>query len=106
MTHLIPGYHHATRRCAESQIKALDVHDAPEYGSHEWLDLDAEDPRRYAATLEAAELWRRHCLLQQLRTMIEDNTESLTKDGPNLRPWPAKWPTTRAPRLLPDTFKA
>ncbi|MFD0434749.1 hypothetical protein [Streptomyces chartreusis] len=104
MTHLIPGEHGATRQCAESQIRALNAHDVPEYGTREWLDLDPEDPRRYAATLEAAELWRRHCLLEQLRRMIRDNTGSLTTDGPSLRPWPGDWPSADGPpRLLKDT---
>lgn len=103
MTHLIPGHHSATRRCAEIQIKALDAHDVPEYGSREWLDLDAEDPRRYAATLEAAELWRRRCLLDQLRTMITEHAQSLTEDGPNLKGMAGGWPLATSPRLLRDT---
>jgi hypothetical protein len=45
---------------AEGQFAALGVQDAPEYGSPDWQRLRAEDPRRAAAIVEAAELWRRH----------------------------------------------
>lgn len=44
---------------AENQIAALRVDTWPTYGTPEWLQLRAEDPRTYAATLEAAELHRR-----------------------------------------------
>ncbi|PIB03514.1 hypothetical protein B1C81_36955 [Streptomyces sp. HG99] len=44
---------------AETQIAALGVQDWPPYGSVDWLRLSVQDPRTYAATLEAAELHRR-----------------------------------------------
>ncbi|MFI9236914.1 hypothetical protein [Streptomyces sp. NPDC053079] len=44
---------------AEQQHTALGVAEAPEYGSPAWVQLRAEDPRRAAAIIEAAELWRR-----------------------------------------------
>jgi len=46
------------RACA--QAEALHVEDWPEYGSLPWLQLPADDPRVYVATLEAAELHRMH----------------------------------------------
>lgn len=46
------------RACA--QVEALHVDDWPEYGSPPWLQLPADDPRVYVATLEAAELHRMH----------------------------------------------
>ncbi|MFP8882622.1 hypothetical protein [Streptomyces mangrovi] len=45
---------------AEQQFAVLKVHETPEYGSPAWVQLRAEDPRRAAAVIEAAELWRRH----------------------------------------------
>ncbi|MFF3872919.1 hypothetical protein [Streptomyces sp. NPDC001978] len=45
---------------AIAQINALRVHDWPAYGSLPWLKLKPDDPKVYAATLEAAELHRRH----------------------------------------------
>lgn len=44
---------------AESQIVALGVTTWPAYGSAAWLQLHPRDPRTYAATLEAAEQYRR-----------------------------------------------
>ncbi|WP_405492980.1 hypothetical protein [Streptomyces sp. NBC_00096] len=44
---------------AEAQIAALGVGAWPAYGTAAWLSLEPTDPRCYAATLEAAELWRR-----------------------------------------------
>lgn len=32
----------------------------PKYGSREWIALAPDDPRRLAAALEAAELWRKY----------------------------------------------
>ncbi|MFE3786979.1 hypothetical protein [Streptomyces goshikiensis] len=48
-----------TRLRAQAQITALGIADWPAYGTGEWLRLPPTDPRCYAATLEAAELWRR-----------------------------------------------
>lgn len=45
---------------AQAQITALRVDGWPEYGSLPWLQLRPDDPRCYAATLEAAELHRMH----------------------------------------------
>ncbi|WP_327662450.1 MULTISPECIES: DUF2742 domain-containing protein [unclassified Streptomyces] len=39
-------------------MTALRVSNWPIYGTHEWLRLDPQDPRVYAAILEAAE-WHR-----------------------------------------------
>ncbi|MGW4974680.1 DUF2742 domain-containing protein [Streptomyces mirabilis] len=50
MTHL--------RACA--QTTALRVDEWPEYGTLPWLQLPADDPRVYVATLEAAESHRIH----------------------------------------------
>lgn len=44
---------------AEHQLTALGVNAFPAYGSPAWLALRANDPRRAAAIIEAAELWRR-----------------------------------------------
>ncbi|MFE7130361.1 hypothetical protein ACFVIM_05845 [Streptomyces sp. NPDC057638] len=44
---------------AEAQIAALEVTEWPVYGSLAWLRLSPRDPRCYAATLEAAERYRR-----------------------------------------------
>lgn len=50
-----------TQIWAEQQFAALGVGDAeyPEYGSPAWVKLRVEDPRRAAAIIEAAELYRR-----------------------------------------------
>ncbi|MFK0297277.1 hypothetical protein ACIQU6_43350 [Streptomyces sp. NPDC090442] len=45
---------------ASAQVTALNVPDAPEYGSPAWCALRASDPRRSAALITAAEQWRRH----------------------------------------------
>lgn len=47
---------------AEQQVTALlpDDVDVPEYGSREWLQLPAGDPRKAAAVITAAEMWRRY----------------------------------------------
>lgn len=50
----------ATHLRAIAQVNALRVDDWPEYGSTPWLQLPADDPRVYVATLEAAELHRNH----------------------------------------------
>lgn len=46
---------------AEEQVTALlpEPVDVPEYGSAAWLQLPAGDPRKAAAIITAAELWRR-----------------------------------------------
>ncbi|MEU3413742.1 DUF2742 domain-containing protein [Streptomyces sp. NPDC006658] len=43
-----------------TQVDALGVSNWPAYGSLPWLQLPPDDPRVYAATLEAAELHRMH----------------------------------------------
>lgn len=45
---------------ASAVITDLNVTDAPEYGSPAWLALRADDPRRAAAIITAAEQWRRY----------------------------------------------
>ncbi|MBE8471067.1 hypothetical protein IQ210_08825 [Streptomyces sp. 3R004] len=34
--------------------------DFPQYASAEWMALPSDDPRRFAAALEAAEKWRKY----------------------------------------------
>lgn len=58
---------------AENQIAALRVTEWPTYGSPEWLQLGPEDPRTYAATLEAAELYRREEAEQQRLDDLSDS---------------------------------
>lgn len=48
-----------TEATAQIQFEALRVDRWPTYGSYDWLRLHPKDPRRYAATLEAAELFRK-----------------------------------------------
>ena len=58
---------------AETQIAALGVTTWPPYGTAAWLQLRPEDPRCYAATLEAAELNRRTEAEQQRLDDLMDN---------------------------------
>lgn len=44
---------------ASAQVTALEVADAPEYGSPAWCALRATDHRRAVAIITAAEQWRR-----------------------------------------------
>jgi hypothetical protein len=61
---------------AENQFAALGVDDAPEYGSPAWVKLRADDPRRAAAIIEAAELWRRHRAREEwLDQLLDDDPE-------------------------------
>jgi hypothetical protein len=53
-----PSAGEVTHLRAQTQIAALRVNDWPPYGSVAWLRLAPDDPRVYAATLEAAELHR------------------------------------------------
>lgn len=62
---------------AENQIAALHVDTWPIYGSPEWLQISPEDPRCYAATLEAAELHRRaEDERQRLDELMDDDPET------------------------------
>lgn len=55
-----PAVHEdATAMWAEQQVTTLGVNEYPVYGSPAWAALRAADPRRAAAIIEAAELWRR-----------------------------------------------
>lgn len=45
---------------ASSQVTALGVTEWPPYGAPAWRALLADDPRKAAAIIEAAEQWRRH----------------------------------------------
>lgn len=76
--------HHKTALIAMSHVKALDIdpEDVPAYGSPEWLRLDPEGPHRFAAILEAAELWRRHCLVTDAHEAIKDASGPLYDNGP------------------------
>lgn len=61
---------------AEAQFAALGVGEAPEYGSTAWLRLRADDPRRAAAIIFAAEMWRRHRAREAwLDQLIDDDPE-------------------------------
>ncbi|MEV5506282.1 DUF2742 domain-containing protein [Streptomyces orinoci] len=61
---------------AEQQFTALEVTDPPEYGSPAWIRLRAEDPRRAAAIIEAAEHWRRHVQREHwLDKLLTDDPE-------------------------------
>lgn len=61
---------------AEQQIAALGVEAFPEYGSPAWLTLRAADPRRAAAIIEAAELWRRQQAREaSLDVLLEQDPE-------------------------------
>ncbi|MFE9766832.1 hypothetical protein ACFYPC_20320 [Streptomyces sp. NPDC005808] len=51
---------------ASAAITNLRVAEWPAYGTAEWLRLPAADPRRAAAILAAAEMWRRYGDEQQL----------------------------------------
>jgi hypothetical protein len=39
---------------------AWTARDFPKYGSHAWIELGPDDPRRLASVLEAAEMWRKY----------------------------------------------
>ncbi|MFD8610531.1 hypothetical protein [Streptomyces sp. NPDC059631] len=57
-------------------MTALDVTDAPEYGSPAWCALRATDPRRAAAIITAAEQWRRHASREAwLDRLLDDDPE-------------------------------
>lgn len=61
---------------AEQQITTLGVRAFPEYGSPAWLALRANDPRRAAAIIEAAEKWRRQQAREQwLDELLERDPE-------------------------------
>lgn len=63
---------------AEQQFAALGIgtDQYPEYGSPAWVKLRAEDPRRAAAIIEAAELWRRSRAREAwLDQLAEDDPE-------------------------------
>lgn len=61
---------------ASAQVSTLKVDTWPEYGSLAWRTLKAEDPRRAAALLEAAEQWRRQVVREHwLDQMLENDPE-------------------------------
>lgn len=72
----------ATAMWAEAQTTALAEHfkgewQVPAYGSAEWQQMAAADPRRAAAVIEAAELWRRHVAEQyRLAQLAEDDPDA------------------------------
>lgn len=62
---------------AETQITALGVTTWPPYGSAAWLQLNPQDPRCYAATLEAAEQHRRtEADRQRLDALMDNDPET------------------------------
>ncbi|MFI8944793.1 hypothetical protein [Streptomyces syringium] len=49
----------------------------PPYGSPEWLRLPPAHPLRFAAVIEAAELWRHHAATEErLARLAEDDPDS------------------------------
>lgn len=72
-----PAVHNdSTAMWAEAQITRLGVDAFPAYGSPAWLALRANDPRRAAAIIEAAELWRRQQAREQwLDDLLERDPE-------------------------------
>lgn len=87
--------------------------DFPQYASPEWRALPADDPRRFAAALEAAEKWRKfgdeQALLQWFReahqarpsiadrrTCAEVDAAARPRPSHQLRATPG-WPPIRVP---------
>lgn len=87
--------------------------DFPQYASPEWLALPGDDPRRFAAALEAAEKWRKYgdeeALLQwfreahQARPALADRRTRAELDTAVQRPTPRPlvptpgWPPIAVP---------
>ncbi|WP_333735790.1 hypothetical protein [Streptomyces sp. IBSBF 2806] len=58
-------------------VELLDGHDdPPKYGIREWQHLPNGDPRKAAAMIMAAELWRRYGDEQQLMAWFRDATRN------------------------------
>ncbi|WP_415947740.1 DUF2742 domain-containing protein [Streptomyces sp. KLOTTS4A1] len=59
---------------AEQQVTTLLPHEVrvPAYGTREWLQLPAGDPRKAAALITAAEMWRRYGDEQALLDWFRD----------------------------------
>lgn len=61
---------------ASSQVTALGVADAPDYGSPAWSALHATDPRRAVAIITAAEQWRRRATREAwLAQLLDEDPE-------------------------------
>ncbi|MGW1039636.1 DUF2742 domain-containing protein [Streptomyces sp. NPDC002547] len=80
------------RACA--QVTALRVDDWPAYGTLPWLQLPADDPRVYVATLEAAEQHRMHVewiyadAPQQARNVLQTAAEARASSTSTMRDRP------------------
>ncbi|MDI3417898.1 DUF2742 domain-containing protein [Streptomyces luteolus] len=59
--------------------------DYPAYGSPAWRELPSADPRRFAAVLAAAELWRRHEVREAWLAGLDDDDwqQEITRDALN-----------------------
>jgi hypothetical protein len=65
-----------TQIWAEQEFTRLGILEAPEYGTPEWVKLPPRAPERFAAVIEAAELWRRHCAREAwLDQLAEEDPE-------------------------------
>lgn len=55
----------------------------PAYGSDAWRELPPADPRRFAAALTAAELWRRHEARERWLASLDDDAwqREMTRDA-------------------------
>ncbi|MGC5007445.1 DUF2742 domain-containing protein [Streptomyces sp. DT203] len=61
---------------ASAQVTALGVETWPPYGADAWRALLADDPRKAAAIIEAAEQWRRHrAEADDLDRLLSDDPE-------------------------------
>jgi hypothetical protein len=98
-----PPPHDATRLRAISQVTALGVAEWPPYGSPQWLRLSPQDPRTYAATLEAAELHRTH--IERIYAGAYRQAEHTVRTAADARAAAARTRTmrTRAPHTLTPT---
>lgn len=67
-----------TTMWAEQQVTALlpEPVDVPEYGTLQWLQLPAGDPRKAAAVITAAELWRRYIDAENLAAWLREGSQS------------------------------
>jgi hypothetical protein len=88
---------------ANAQVHALRVDSWPPYGSVHWLRLNPQDPRVYAATLEAAELHRTH--IERIYTDAHRQAQEVIRTAAEAREAAARARTmrTRAPHKLTPT---
>jgi hypothetical protein len=88
---------------ANAQVVALRVQEWPPYGSVHWLRLDPQDPRVYAATLEAAEEHRMH--IERIYEDAHRQAEHVVRTAAEARAVAARTRTmrTREPHQLTPT---